>query len=264
MSMQPTRSLERGVVLTRAMAQSGPLSLAELHKVTEISKSALRRLLFTLIETGIVRKSLADSKYRINIYWAAGKDRDYLPDIPLYIDIAIARLVSLTQQFGWTCGIHFLMKDKMQILDHTRAHSPFHTYQAPADFELNLFGSATGIACLAEMNDTEIVRRANLVPPNSKFSYLRVAPSIDDYMGNVNRVRELGYGFRQTHFSGTVLMDELEAIALPIRIGDRLFGGIVMAFKRSYMSHEEFAEAHLDHLKNAQEEITTRYQELSV
>lgn len=228
-----------------------------------MSKSTLRRLLFTLIETGTVRQSLVDSKYRINIYWAAGKNKEYLPDIPLFVDIAIARLTDLTKQIGWTCGVHMISGGKMQILDNTRVHSPFHTFQEQIDFELSMFASSTGIACLAELEDEEIIRRANEVPADSKFSYKRVSPTIQEYLEKVNQVRALGYGFRQLAFSGPPLLDDLEAIALPMRLGDRVFGGIAIAFPQKLMDHEAFAEQHLDQLRAAVRDIEVKYAEMS-
>lgn len=263
MTLKKNRSIERGVNLLRIMAGSGPMSLAELHTVSGMSKSTLRRILHTLVESGVVRQSLADSKYRLNLYWASSKDKTYLPDVPLYVDIAIARLTTLTKELGWTCGIHMLTRNKMQILDHTRAHSLFYTYQEPADFEVNLFGSSTGIACLAELDDAEIIQRASELPSDSSFSYKRVCPSIEEYLERVNHVRELGYGFRQIMFMQSPMMDDLEAIGLPLRIGDRVFGGIGITFKRRLMSHEEFAEKHLDDLRQALSEIEAEHQKLS-
>lgn len=263
MTMKTTRSLERGINLLKIMAQCGPLSLAEFHKISGVSKSTLRRLLFTLIETGIVRQSLVDAKYRINIYWAAGTNKEYLPDIPLFVDIAIARLTELTKKIGWTCGIHMISGGKMQILDNTRVHSPFHTFQAQSDFELNMFASSTGISCLAEFDDEEIIRRASEVPTDSKFSYRRVSPSIRDYLVKVNRVRELGYGFRQLAYSGPPLLDDLEAIALPMRHRDRVFGGIAIAFPLKLMSHEDFAEKYLGDLTAAVSDIDATYTVMS-
>jgi len=151
----------------------------------------------------------------------------------------------------------------MTILAHTRGQSVLYTYQERADFELSLFASATGIACLAEFDDEEIARRAHEIPLDSQFSYRRVCPSFEQYMTIVNHVRDLGYGFRQALFSKSPLMEDLESIGLPLRIGDRVFGGIGVAFKRKFMSHEEFADKHLHELKDALRDIEAQYQALS-
>lgn len=69
------------------MGRNGPMTLAEFNKATGISKSAIRRLLFTLMEQSLVRKSLVDQKYRIDIYWASGGNKLNMPDVAMYMDI---------------------------------------------------------------------------------------------------------------------------------------------------------------------------------
>ena len=65
------KSLDRGITIMEVLARNGSCSLADLHKATGISKSSIRRLLGTLVERRLVRRSLADGRYRTSILMPA-------------------------------------------------------------------------------------------------------------------------------------------------------------------------------------------------
>ena len=65
------QSLDRGITVLEHIARGGSCTLAELHKSTGISKSSIRRLLATLVERRLVRRSLADGRYRTSVLMTA-------------------------------------------------------------------------------------------------------------------------------------------------------------------------------------------------
>ena len=54
------RSLDRGLTILERLSADGAGSLQALHTATGLAKSTLRRLLSTLVQRKILRRSLAD------------------------------------------------------------------------------------------------------------------------------------------------------------------------------------------------------------
>ena len=252
------RSLERGIILMEVLASSGACALADLHRQSGLPKSTIRRLLGTLISRNIVRRSVADQKYRININLPASIREAIPPESALVADVAMPILSTLTRQVGWPSDLHLIDGKKMRIVDSTRPLSPFQLYQSKINRKLNIFGSATGIACLAAMNDTEITKQDSATKGDKIWGLTRFLLSFQEFLKAVEATRTRGYGFRlATSLGETPLEDGLSAIAVPIQRNNQPVGAINLLFPRHYLGHEKFADQHLAALKNAATQITT-------
>ena len=133
------RSLDRGITVLEVLAELGACTLAELHAKSKIPKSTIRRLLGTLIARHIVRRSVSDKKYRINIILPAQK-RKYIPEnFPIYIDAVMPHAMDLTKEVGWPSDINMLQENHMTVIDSTRPMSPFEIYPGMVNRKINLF-----------------------------------------------------------------------------------------------------------------------------
>ncbi|MBL1241067.1 MAG: helix-turn-helix domain-containing protein, partial [OCS116 cluster bacterium] len=144
------RSLDRGISLLQALARVESSSLAELFHNTGLPKSTLRRLLGTLQERGLVRRSLLDKRYRCNIMLPTSVDNHITEHID-FLQVALPLACKLTKDIQWPSDIHVKDGNSMKIIDSTRPLSPFLMYQMNVDFKVNIFGSATGMALMAHM-----------------------------------------------------------------------------------------------------------------
>jgi len=259
MAMRTNRSLERGIRLMQAINRLGPSTLAELQRATDLPKSTIRRLLFTLCQQRIVRQSLTDQKYRINASLDSRNSTMLPQDVASYIDHAVPVLTELTSAIGWPSDIHMISGNAMVILDSTRPLSPFHLHRTVADMELNIFASASGLACLAEQSDEQIMRRISETRGDAKRGLKHVAKSTENYLALVQSVRELGYGFRLDSYPGRLVQPNTAAIALPIRIDVNVFGAISTIYIASVMRLEKFAQQNLGLLRDAISEIENRH-----
>ena len=253
------RSLDRGITILEVLAALGACTLAELHKNSKIPKSTIRRLLGTLIARHIVRRSVSDKKYRINIVLPV-HERTYIPEnFPINIDAIMTDAMELTKEVGWPSDINMLQDNHMTIIDSTRPMSPFKIFPGMINRKINLFGSATGIACLATMNDDEIVKYHERTKGDQIWGLARFDLTLDHLLARLNFNRECGYGTRLIEYTGeTILDDGLAVIAVPLIKDKKPWGGLTLLWTRSHREHQDFAEEFLPSLRRAAKKISAK------
>lgn len=250
------KSLDRGISIMEVMAREGACSLADLYRITGISKSSIRRLLATLIARRLVRQSIADKQYRINVIFPVAASEPVPTDQAFFVDVALPVVSEMTNSIEWPSDIHLLDGDRMRVLDSTRPLSPFHLYRGVVNRKLNIFGSATGMCCLAELGDREFHRIAAHLVGDTTWGLERFKYTPEEYLGNLRDTRQRGYGARISSFVGeTVFDDGLAAIARPVYAGKKLVGAISLLWPKSFLSSSEFAERYLEDLRRTTDKI---------
>ncbi|MBO6718541.1 MAG: helix-turn-helix domain-containing protein [Rhizobiaceae bacterium] len=243
------KSLDRGITVLEMIARNGSCSLAELHNLTGISKSSIRRLLATLVDRRLVRRSLADGRYRTSVLLSATAGRPVPADMAFVVDVALPHVIALTNEIGWPSDIHLLEGDCMRIVDSTRPLSPFHLYRVVVDMRVNIFGSATGTACLAAMPDSAFEKIAAHTMKDSEWGLNRYGLTVEQYRSHLEGARKRGYGTRGPRFMGNTTFDDgLAAIAIPVFWKQRVYGAISLLWPKVYMKPEEFAREHIGRL----------------
>lgn len=251
------QSLARGITVMETLARNGSCSLAEIHKQTGISKSSIRRLLATLVDRRLVRKSLADSRYRINITLPVSVGEPVPVEQAFVLDVSLPHVIELTKKISWPSDIHLLEGDRMRVLDSTRPLSPFHLYRGVVNRQVNIFGSATGMACLAQMKDAQIARIIAHTDGDAEWGLIRFQLTMSGYKKHLNSARQDGYGARIAHYVGvTVFEDRLSAIALPIFRASKLLGAVSLLWPKGYLSTGEFAQRYLGDLRETTQNIS--------
>ena len=251
------KSLDRGITIIEILAREGACSLAQLHRASGIPKSSIRRMLGTLVDRRLVRQSFADKKYRTTVNFPVATSEPIPRDQAYVLDVALPIVAELTKSIEWPSDIHLLDGDRMRILDSTRPLSPFHLYRGVVNRQINIFGAATGMCCLAEMGDAEFRRIAAHSTGDRKWGLERFKISADDYVEHLRETRRRGYGTRIASFVGeTVFDDGLSAIARPIYADRHLLGAVSLLWPKSYLNHGEFANKYATELRLATDEIT--------
>lgn len=254
---QENRSLERGITIMEIIARNGDATLADLHRESGIPKSSIRRLLGSLLSRRIIRRSLADKRYRINITMNLGVEAPVLEGAGLLVDVAIPILSELTGQVGWPSDIQIIDGHTMRVVDSTRPLSPFHLYRGVVNRAITIFGSATGQACLAAMPDERIGRLISRSKGDPRFGIDRFCTSEATLFAEVEKTRRRGFGARLRQYRGeTVLDDKLGAIAVPVRKYGEVIGAISLLFPRNYSTPEKMARKHLPSLRTASDAIS--------
>lgn len=225
------------------------MSLSEIHRETGLPKSTLRRLLATLASRRFVRRSLSDKLYRVTVTLPDISISPVPPGLAQVADIGLAHALVMTKKIGWPSDIHIFEKHWMRIVESTRAVSPFGLYRGQVDRRLNIFGCATGTACLSQM-DIHRVRQLFRSPNMElRFRPVRFGISWKNLQDHLSNTRKIGYGVRNPNYLGeTVVNDKLSAIALPIRRDGEVCGGVSLLWPREFLSASEFADKYLHEL----------------
>lgn len=259
--LKENRSLDRGLLVLQTLAQHSALSLSDIHRATELPKSTLRRLLATLVARRFVRRSISDKLYRIAITLPDFSTQPVPPSLSIVADISLKHVLDLTKAVAWPSDIHVLHQHSLQIVETTRTVSPFSLFKVPVDIHINLFGSATGAACLSKMKEARV---RELFEDDSAEASLRPSHynlSWDALQEHLHKVREQGFGERLPNFRGqTVVDDRLSAMALPLHNEHELCGAISLLWPRNYMAPSDFAELFLQALSNTVSKVESDLQ----
>lgn len=244
------RSLDRGIDILETLARHGACSLADLNRHTGLPKSTLRRLMGTLLERHIIRQSLTDKLFRSNVIFPPGSDAPQALELTMLVDRAMPHLIALTRKVDWPSDIHIVEGSKMRIVDSTRPLSPYRLNHGFVNRVINIFGSATGSACLAAMPDDVIAEHVKQTSGDPVWGLKRFDMTLESYMRRVEEIRKQGYGARLSNYLGeTVLDDGLAAMAVPIRVNNWPSGAVTLVWPRSYRAPDAFAREFLPDLK---------------
>lgn len=236
------QALDRGITVLELLSHEGACSLADLHRLSGIPKSSIRRLLAALIARRLVRRSLADGRYRSMVTLPVSAGQALPAGLAYVVDAALPHISALTRAIKWPSDIHLLAGDRMRVLDSTRPLSPFHLYRGVVNREVNVFGSASGMCCLAELGDEAFRRIAAYTRGDAVWGLDRYRVDEGTYLEHLRATRERGYGQRIAPLVGEGLFDDgLAAIACPIMAGGRPLGALSLLWPKRYMDAKSFA-----------------------
>lgn len=240
--LKENRSLERGLIVLEALSQSPSMSLTDIHRVTGLPKSTLRRILATLARRRFVRRSLADKHYRVTVNLPDMTIDPVDPSVAQVTDIALPHILELTNRIGWPSDIHVMENNWMRIVESTRSVSPFSLYKAPLDHKVGFFYSASGLACISHMPEDQVraLFENNSIDPRYRASFFGI--TWEDLQGYLRHTREVGYGRR---FTKTVIHDKLLAIAIPLFRRGEIWGAVPLLWPKVFMETDEFAGKYL-------------------
>ena len=128
-----------------------------------------------------MRRSLADGRYRTSVTMPVSAGVPVPAELAFVVDVALPHVIALTAEISWPSDIHLLDGDRMRVLDSTRPLSPFHLYRGVVDQTVNIFGSASGMSCLASMSDAAVDRIAAHAEDDPLLALERFGLNRDEY-----------------------------------------------------------------------------------
>jgi IclR family mhp operon transcriptional activator len=246
------RSLDRGLTILGSLSMHGASSLQDLHARTDLPKSTIRRILGTLIQRKIVRRSLSDQLYRTNISVPIQRKSRSVQGEGALVDCAVPHMIELTRSTGWSCDLHIFERRKSRVIESTRPLSPFFQYERQIDLEVPVFASAAGLAVLATWKDREVLKLVDEIGDDPVWGLYRFGMTSRHLLANLRRMRSLGYAVRAAQWRGeTALADTLTAIAQPVLRGPAAVGAVAFLWPKGFLSADQFAAAHLHRLRQA-------------
>lgn len=261
--MKQVRSLDRGLDLMEVLARDGAQTLAQLHEATGLPKSTIRRLLATLQSRRIVRQTLSDGRYRINIVMPRSQGDILPPPVAAAVDLVVAIATDLTRNVDWPSDIHVPEGVAMRIVDSTRSLSPFHLYQGEANRLVSIFASAAGLCYLAALPAAEVAALEARTRRDLRWGLARFGLTADDLARELAATRDRGYGRRLHGYVGeSPRSDELYAIAVPVWQGDRPWGAMTLLWPRAHLPEAAFAGQFLAPLQEAADRASSQLGEM--
>ncbi len=242
------RSLDRGLAVLGSLSTHGASSLQDLHARTALPKSTIRRILGTLIQRKIVRRSLADQLYRPNLALAA-QDRS---NEGWLVDRALPHMIELTRAIEWSCDLHLFERSRSRVLESTRPLSPFLQFDRRIGLEVPVFASAAGLAVLASWDDAEVLALVEEIGASRQWGLARWGLTRRSLLATIRRVRADGYATRSHVWrSSAPNADKLHAIACPVFQDGQAVGALAVLWHKDLLPPGAFAAEHLEKLKQA-------------
>ncbi len=235
-----TRSLDRAIDILELLAVRGPSPLHELHRVSGLSKTTLRRLLGALARRQFVRRGLADGVYRTNISIPRRGDPTHQGSVTRLINAATPLLLEINANIRWPVDLHVHHQGRMQVVESTRTISPL-SFNDPyrSQLELNIFAAASGLCYLSTLADERVLKLIEALRDQELWSLSRYRISPQRLFQELAAVRKNGYARRlanQTNQRG------FHAIAAPIVAGEQGVGAVSVQWPRSYLTVAAFAD----------------------
>lgn len=255
-SKETSRSLERGLQVLESLSRLGSSTLSQVSRDIDLPVTTTRRLLTTLVDRNFVRRSRADGRYRTNITVPALGTASLSKTSRLFVDHAMTAMIGITERIKWPCDLHVMDHTVMRFVETTRPISPHYVVPGVIDRRFNIFGSATGQACLANSPPEMIEHLLDLTKDDPLFGPSRLNMSRSRIFEEIEKTRKRGYGKRLFPFLGeTVISDNLGAIAIALKSPTETLFSIALVFPNSLMSADHFASLHLEDLQSAADSV---------
>jgi IclR family transcriptional regulator, mhp operon transcriptional activator len=253
------RGLERGLRVFKILQQSAALTLADIHEASDLPKPSLLRILATLEAAGMVHRGLNDRRYRISARLTRiARKADRLDRVA---EIAAPVLDRLCRKIIWPSDLAVAAGDHMEIRETSRTLSPFVFNSARIGFRINWLLTALGRAYLAFCPDEER-RKIVALLRKSDNPQDKLAHQPERLEAILAETRARGYGLRDQHFFGGfrdgAFDDHLQGLAVPLLGNTEVYGCINILWVRRALSAEEMVRQHLNDLKAAAAEISSR------
>jgi len=261
-SVKTIRAVERAFDVLQALQRAPQgTTLVELQGATGLSGPTLLRLLKTLIQLKVVRRSSTDQRYRTSVQLHALGQA--LSPAERLADLAAPWLDSLCQQVEWPSDlvVHSGDDDFMGVLESNLRLSRFYVRRTPGRVRVNLLGSASGTAFLSALGDRRREQLCRVARAGRDIHNLRIA-AVDDLAARVEQVRSRGYALRHPVYRGGRYEtkphdDAIQAIAVPVVHGAWVFGTLNINWNRQAATEREMVRRHLVALKAAASGIAT-------
>lgn len=252
------RALDRALHIVETLARQESCSLADLHRLTELPKPTLLRLLKSLVARGYVRQSVIDGRYSASIILPDTTGHEVRPELVRLAELAMPHVVAMTRAIGWPSDLYFKDSHHMTLVDTTRPISPFHVPLQDRNARLNFFGSGTGLACLSVLPDAQIKALFNNTAPEMIWRPERFGLTWRRLQSVLEQARSNGYASRLSTAAGTNRRsDGMRSIAVALTGKNGPIGAINLLWPIAYKSERAFARDHLGTLQATARKIET-------
>ena len=254
MQPKPIRSFSRGLAVLSALNRYGSATALTLARDSGVPRTAVYRLLQTLIDEGYVSRRTADDRYHLQLKVRSLSEG--FEDEQWIAAIAGPALAELTRRISWPCDVATLEGVKMVIHDTTHRIAPLSIDRNMVGQQLPLLASSTGLAYISFAPTVE--REALLAMlARSADPHDALARDADAVLRLIMATRRNGYALRQ----GGPIWPHTGSLALPVRARRRLLGCINTVWMARAISAKEGLRRCLEPLRETRGLIERRLAE---
>lgn len=246
MTTKSIRGLQRGIQVVRALQDAPGLSLAELHRATQLPKATLLRVMQTLEAERLVWRSLGDGLYR---YRAAALSPVWMRNQRL-AEHAGPLLAQLQRETQWPSDLVVYRRCFMELVETSRGLSRLAISRDALGERVDIAGTAAGRAFLAHCDDDlrrrivdQLVRQPALRGSLGAIDERELAVALDRARRDGFARRDPRLITRLAHLGRTD--DGLDAIAVPVRRGRSVIGAINLVWLRRFGLADRLIARHL-------------------
>ena len=250
--VKSVRALARGLDVFKMLHQRRVASLQELHSDTRLAKPTLLRILKTLEEGGLARRSL-DGRYRVSA--GVRLFAQSLGEHDAIAEQAAPVLDRLCRAALWPSDLTVYKQGAMEIIESSRPQTPFLVNRDRIGFRVHMLMSAMGRAylayCPAAERDKILARLRQSDDP-----YDRAARQTAAVRSSLIRDRTRGYSVREAGY-GTWISGrgQGDAIAVPVLQDGRVVACLSLSWMVGAASQDEMVARHLERLQAAAADI---------
>lgn len=247
------RSLQRGLLVLETLNLLGRARPSELANATKIDRTTVYRVLATLQQQGLVTASTSDDSYvltsRVRLLSDGFTEQDSVTRI---VAPALGRLLP---DVLWPSDYATFIDGRMVIQETSHRYSAFSIHRQMVGRARPVLDSALGRAVLcasppgARKTMLDLISASDSDEAQAASNPELVARLVEDFI-------KLGYAWS---IGGTEA--RMSAIALPVAVGDRVFGAVNIVFFRSALTVEEAARRYLPFLERTVDSIASELAE---
>ncbi|MBS4047201.1 MAG: helix-turn-helix domain-containing protein [Alphaproteobacteria bacterium] len=249
------RALARGLEVFKAVVKRRDASLQQLYEDTGLAKPTLLRMLKTLEEGGLARRSLGDNRYRVS----SGARLFFLPpsDADLIAERAAPLMDALCREVLWPSDLGVYSDGAIQIIESSRYQTPFPVNRHLMGYTVHVLMSAMGRAHLA-FSPPAVVREIIERLRQSDDPYDWGARDPAKIMRSLAAIRSAGYAVREPGYGGWVRPGQGDAIAVPVLQGRRVLACLSLSWPADAATVKQIVSRHLGQLKATAAEIAAK------
>lgn len=250
--VKSVRALERGLLVLETIKTLGCVNLAELHNRTSLPRATILRSLRTLQESGWVVSRGNEADYRPGPKLAGAT----VASKPRIADLCAPILHKLTTTVNLPADVAVRRGTRMLIVQSSRHLACFPINARPEGRQPCLLRSALGRAYLAFCPEDERRELINLLEQSTDPDDrpVGVRKWVDRML---SECRQQGYGIREADYwaGAEDFGAEVSAIAVPVKIGDRVIACVNLMWATGTKNAQDFAKQNLDALRTAADDL---------
>ncbi|RTE65894.1 MarR family transcriptional regulator [Amphritea opalescens] len=203
-------ALARGMLVLEEIIRHSPVSLAELHRITDISKATLLRILKTLIEAGWIIRS-----DEMGGYLFANNLSSPITNLDLaatFHSVAAPAIQQLSQESATLTGLWAPQNNKVSVI----SSSPVLYDTLANDCSQTTLTSAIGLAYLSFSSEAERTSALHKIKAQEGRESRLIKQESPWLQKTIIAIKNQGYAYHNPRMTNRLCGSHLEIIAFPI------------------------------------------------